>query len=383
MHSSGQQIVWYQRGGGVRMHSACVVVVAAAVVVAAGCADGSSSSGTELVLEGLKNPTGLAVLDDGTLLVVESGAGRIFALDPAGATSTLVGDFTLGTFVPYDIGPLSLVVRQDGTLIVGEGGEPIGHERISLFDSTGAPLDDATLVPLSGGNFYGLAIHPTSGDLYAASANTNRILRAPPTEGGGYGEMVAFVENTTDAPVGYAAPTALAFESSGVLLVGFGGFDGAAILRLSTDGDELGLVIDEPYTTDKMITAIAVRPSDGAVFFAEAAFESNRLAAGRVARIVVDEEGNEAIETFVDKLTAPSALAFGGDDSLHIATLGAQPNDGSGTVHKTAAEESDGSVEPAGTDASDQSTDQTDGSMDQPDESTTDETSTTNGAATG
>ncbi len=387
-----------QRGRWPRRSAMATLIVGAPWWLAlGGCIDeGSGAPSAETVVEGLNNPTGLGILSDGTLLVVESAAGRIVAVDAEGQVSTRVSGFSLGTFFPYEIGPLSLLVSSDGTLIVGEGGSRTGRERISFYDSRGTELPGGALVPISGSNINSLAIHPLTGDLYAASAGSDRIFRAAAIEGGGFAEPEEFVSDTTAAPIGYEAPSALAFDLEGTLLVGFADFDGSGIVQLSTetgsagdadaggadgeqeapDGDgaegaegdgpgdsgEGGVenqeeqarvagpvaefsLIREVLTTSRIITAIALRPSDGAVFFAEAELVSNQLGMGRVARIVGLGGGEVSVETYIDALTAPSALAFGADDTMYIATLGTPPNSSTGVVLRIAGE---GPSAPAG-----------------------------------
>lgn len=298
----------------------------------AGCDDGPIPPRVETIVTGLNNPTDVALLTGGTLAVVESGASRVITVAADGTTSPLITGFSLGTFFPYDIGPLSLIVQSDGTLIVGEGGGTIGRERVSFFDSDGVELSDSALVPVSGGNFYDLAIHPLSGDLYVTSANTDRIFRARVAEGGGFDDLTEFVADTTLPPIGHAAPTAVAFDDAGVLLVGFADFSGSGIVRLSTDDQADSVFINEIYSTERMVTAIAIRPSDGIVFFAEFDFAGVRQS--RIGQL----RGSDEAQTFLSDVVAPSALTFAPDDTLYVTTLGETPNADTGAVLKLTVE---------------------------------------------
>ena len=63
--------------------------------------DGATLAAPAVVTIGLVQPEGLAVDRDGSLLVVEAGAGRLTRIDPAtGAKSTVATGLGLGTAAP-------------------------------------------------------------------------------------------------------------------------------------------------------------------------------------------------------------------------------------------------------------------------------------------
>jgi sugar lactone lactonase YvrE len=78
----------------------------------------------EFVAGGLSFPEGMALDRDGSLLVVEAGAGRLSRIDPETGNVTLVVDgLELGMMIPEGVGPptwalSSVAVSQDGTLFV-------------------------------------------------------------------------------------------------------------------------------------------------------------------------------------------------------------------------------------------------------------------------
>ena len=116
-----------------------------------GCGDSSTTGPrTATLVDGLNNPTGIAILADGSLVVAESGAARLINVATDGTTTPFAAGFQLGTYFPYDIGPLSVHVAVDGTIIVGEGGASVGRERISFFEAQGAALAERTLIPVGG-----------------------------------------------------------------------------------------------------------------------------------------------------------------------------------------------------------------------------------------
>lgn len=79
------------------------------------------------VATGLANPEGLAVDSDGSLLVVESGAGRLTRIDlSTGATRTVAEGLVLDAPAPGDIPPTfvmsSVTVDSQGTILVSGAG---------------------------------------------------------------------------------------------------------------------------------------------------------------------------------------------------------------------------------------------------------------------
>ncbi|HET7357914.1 MAG TPA: hypothetical protein VFJ09_14690 [Nocardioidaceae bacterium] len=77
----------------------------------------------KLVAEGLRAPEGMAVDRDGSLLVVEAGAGRVSRIDPAtGHVTTVAGGLQLGlqgsSGAPPTWALSSVVVAKNGTLFV-------------------------------------------------------------------------------------------------------------------------------------------------------------------------------------------------------------------------------------------------------------------------
>jgi hypothetical protein len=289
------------------------------------------------ILTGLNNPTGLTVLGDGGLIISESGAARLLRWTPptdeadAGAAASeaesISEAFSLGTFIPYDIGPLSVLALTDGTIAVGEGGQTTGQERVTFYNADGAQRPTDTLTPIAGGNFHAITQSP-AGELFIASARSNRIYRAIPGSETLFAEPTDFIADTTAPPVLKAAPTALAFDPDGNLLVGFADDAGGAILRITTTAVEgESIVLDEVYTTSRMVTAIAIRPTENTIHFAEAAF--NGIAgSGRVAKITADG----GIETVASNPSAPVAIAFADATTLYIALLGGTPNADAGSI---------------------------------------------------
>jgi len=294
-----------------------------------GCGPGGGGGGTGTqtvvtpVAGELNNPTALLFIPDGRLLVAESGAGRVISLDEAGSASILIDGFTIGTYSPFDVGPLSLALAADGSLIVGEGGERIGRERVSFYPADGAPGPDA-LVPRGGSDFFDVALESSTGRLFIASAGSDRIFVADPSAAGGFAAPVNFVADTTGEPLRMAAPAALAFDAQGRLLVGFADQDGGAILALNTDPAAVSVLISAVAPNTSPVTSIAVRPSDHAVVYATL----DGPLSGSIHMITPD--GTQS--SLASGLPGPTDLAYDSGEVLHATLLGQSPNGNTGQV---------------------------------------------------
>ena len=283
---------------------------------------------TEVLVEGLDNPTAVIVGADGLLLAAESGTGRIVTVDVEGTVTTLVTDFDLGTYTPYNIGPLGLIQSSDGGLIVGEGGHPSGQDRVSFYTPDGTPSSEP-IVPTAGDDYYGLAIQPSTGNLLIASAGTDRVFGAQPAESGGFREPVVIISDTKEEPIAAAAPTALAFDPQGQLTIGFAGEETSKIVRIDT----VTSFVEPLVSTDSSVTGIAFRPSDSILFFT--VFGDAERPSGAVFNIGT----NGVVAQFAGGLAGPTALAFDSADALYVTTVGTPPNAATGQLLKITVEE--------------------------------------------
>lgn len=304
--------------------------ILSAFVGLAGCGGGESSTRvvTETLADGLNNPTAVIVNAEGSFLIAESGAGRIISVGTDSTVTPLVTGFEVGTYTPYDIGPLSLLQTSDGGLIVGEGGRPPGQEQVSFYGADGTPSFES-VAPAGGGDYYGLAVQPSTGNLLIASAGTDRIFGAPPAEGGGFAEPVVIINDTTEEPIAAAAPSALAFDPDGLLYVGFAGEGSSGIVRIDTAISLVNTVVH----TDSPVTGIAFRPSDSILFYT--VLGEPERSSGTVFNI-----GTNGVATeFARQLDGPTALAFDSDDKLYVTTLGTPPNAAAGRLLEITIEE--------------------------------------------
>lgn len=135
------------------------------------------SNGTQVVLASgpaLGSPVDVAETPDGKVLILDSGdyptPGRLLELEPASGT---IGVFASGLSFPH-----SIEVTPSGTIYVGYA------DHISEFD---ASTHAETMVAGGGSLFYalfGLDLEP-SGQLVAATGETQHVLRVDPITGTG------------------------------------------------------------------------------------------------------------------------------------------------------------------------------------------------------
>ncbi|MCP4592672.1 MAG: hypothetical protein GY842_18210, partial [bacterium] len=194
-----------------------------------------------------------------------------------------------------------------------------------------------------GGDYSGLALRPTTGDLIIASASTDRIFGAAPLAESGFGEPEVIIDDTTAPPIHSTAPTALAFDSAEWLYVGFAGEDSSGIVRIDPETSFAEAVV----TTDSPVTGIAFRPSDESLFFTVLG------EVGSESGAVVTIGTNGLASEFARRLPSPTALAFDSDDGLYVTVLGTSPNGTAGQVQYLHVEEAAEEEDPATSDADD------------------------------
>jgi hypothetical protein len=306
------------------LHASMPPLLAACACGPLGGGDGAGKRTVVTPVAGeLNNPTALLFARDGRLLIAEGGAGRVITLDQAGNASILIDGFALGTYSPFDIGPLSLAETADGSLIVGEGGERFGRERVSFHAADGSPGPDA-LVPRGGSDFFDVALEPSTGRLFIASTGSDRIFVADPAAPGGFAPPVDFVADTTADPLRTAAPAALAFDAQGRLLVGFADQGGGAILALNTNPAAVSVLMSAVTANTSPVTSIAIRPSDDAIVYATL----DGPLTGSIHLI-----GPDGVQSaLAPGLPGPTDLAYDPNEVLYATLLGPAPNANTGQV---------------------------------------------------
>lgn len=294
---------------------------------------------TTVVLDGLDNPTAVALQPGGDLFVAESGAGRIVRLVDGKPVPAIV-DFPLdiyGKGPKYNVGPLGLAFNGPKQLVVGDGGFVDGQEFIRVFDvpERGAEalhFDKvaAKVGPLGAdgdikaeGNLYGVAV--TKAGIFATCNGDDTkgwIARATIT-GTKFGPLERFI--ATKEAVNVDAPVAITVDSKGQLVVGQMGE-----VNLPTPDSRLdfynaanGKLLLDLETTLYDITGLAYSPKTGLLYatdFAWAKPEEGGLfrldsAAGKDAKPSVKA-------TKICSLDKPTALCFGSDGAIYATVVG-------------------------------------------------------------
>ena len=140
-------------GGGMftpRKLSASIVAILALTLVLSLGVTGllAAKRSTVATAEGLQSPTGLTALADGTLLVAETGAGRLLHMQPDGTTTVIEGGAS-GIMSALRIGSRHYYVTgQAGSAslyLLARGGEPEALSDFGAFDAASNP--DAAGVP--------------------------------------------------------------------------------------------------------------------------------------------------------------------------------------------------------------------------------------------
>ena len=135
---------------------------------------GSNQVRAEVLATGLSNPCGIVVHGDG-VFISQSGIGEVSWFADGILTPAIVNFETekYGRSPGFLMGPLGLALSESGALVVGEGGQTAGEDRIASFDlepnfpaanwplNANEPTSQVSLAASKSfageGNFYGLA----------------------------------------------------------------------------------------------------------------------------------------------------------------------------------------------------------------------------------
>lgn len=295
-----------------------------------------------LVVDGLKNPTGIAIRPEtGEVFVAESGAQRVVRIVDGKAKPMIVGfgKDAYGKGPIYDIGPLGLLFLNKDTLVVGGGGHPDGEDKVYGFS---VPAGDADLIQAekasmgiqklifndekpAEGNFYALA-KGTKGIYVTCNGDdkkgwVSRIIYNQEFRLTGFTRAIATVES-----VKTTAPVAITYSKQGHLVVGqMGKIEDEKDSRLTFYSEE-GALLDDFKLDLYDVTGLAYGPKHGRLFATD--FHWTNPKDGGLYKIVATKDKRGCKPVLMAKLERPTALAFTPEGDLYV-TLAGDPNSAS------------------------------------------------------
>jgi DNA-binding beta-propeller fold protein YncE len=290
----------------------------------------------EVVIEGLDNPSGVAVQPGtGQVFVSDSAAGRVVRVVNGEAEDVITGfpQDVYGKGPMYDIGPLGLAFLDQQTLIVSGGDKPDGEEVIRVFKIPNAGeaainIDkaDHTLGPLppiddivGEGNFYALAVN--DGAVFATSNGDDTkgwIVKADRTADG-FGELQRFI--ATKEAVEVDAPVGATINDKGHLVIGqMGEITIPHDSLLSFYDPKSGELLLNLETGLYDIAALAYSPK-GHLYALDFAWMAT--GEGGLFRLDADREnGQQTVKAVkIAALDKPTAMAFGEDGALYVTVF--------------------------------------------------------------
>ncbi len=294
----------------------------------------AGTSKAEIVLEGLNNPSGIAIQPETAIVFVsDSGNHQIIKLVD-GKAEPVITDFPkdiYGKGPMVNIGPLGLLFLDKKTLVVGGGGLPDGEELLRVYElpEDGKPIKADAMkssfkLPETDevkgeGNFYALA---ATGDGIYVTCNGDDtkgwVSKATVKDGEltAYERYLATKEATeVDAPVG------IVVSPDGYLVVGQMGeinIPGDSLLTFYDAGSKEMLLNLKTGLHD--ITSIAYSPR-GQMYVLDYAWAD--ATQGGLFQILEDTTNESGVRA--KKITAldkPSAMVFDASGALYVTVIG-------------------------------------------------------------
>jgi RHS repeat-associated protein len=294
----------------------------------------------------LGTPDGVAVAPDGSVLVTDDQQGldhlgRLLRISPEGEVTVIAGEGAEGEAADLVLGsPQGIAMRDDGTVIVSDFALDAIREIASdgSFRTLIGPADDEPVVEADLDELDGITLGPR-GELYIVDGN--RVLRF---EGD---ELVAFA-GTGDMPTGddvlgpeggLATEVPLG-EPSGIAV----GPDGSVFIS-ERRGHRIRRISPNGFLRTLAGTGVAGFSGDGQSALAAQLDEPRGLAIANDGSLYVADQGNHRvrritpdglIQTVVGdgdaaltegqlaqkiKLNSPDGIAFGQDGALYIAAI--------------------------------------------------------------
>lgn len=288
----------------------------------------------ETVVEGLHNPTGIAIQPEtGHVFVAESGALRVIRIVD-GKIEPVIVDFpkdVYGKGPIYDVGPLGLLFIDKNTLVVGGGGQPDGEDMLRVYtipepgsdpipasQMAGDPKTLSATDELPGeGNFYGLARGDEGVFVTCNGDDAKGWIGLATLEGGKLKDFKRHI--ATQEATGVNAPVAITISPEGYVTVGqMGKIDlaGDSVLTFYRDGK-----MEANFETGiSDITGLAYSPQQGFLF----ATDFNWLSTdqGGLYKIIRTSDEKVCKTRKIADLEKPTALAFHPEGDLYITLAG-------------------------------------------------------------
>ena len=318
------------------MKSSDIVGQLAALIIAFGCATSSlgQDASFEVVLEGLNNPTSVAIQPGtGDVFVCDSGAKRVIRVVDGEAEEVITGfpKDVFGKGPLYDIGPLSLLFIDQDTLMVGGGGMLEGEDTIALYKipSKGEPAipadqfeGEAKSLPASDdqpgeGDFYGLA-RTGRGVFVTCNGDDEKAWIGLATLEDGllkdFTRSIALKEKTQ-----VNGPVAITYSPDGFLAIGqMGSTRGNRDSVLTFCDPDDGEILATFTTGLNDITGLAYGPKRGRLFATE--FNWQNKSEGALVKLV--GAGDKCNARKVITLEKPTSLAFTKSGELYVTLAG-------------------------------------------------------------
>ncbi|MDX1962991.1 MAG: hypothetical protein SFX18_07550 [Pirellulales bacterium] len=299
---------------------------------------------TEVVLDGLSNPFGMALRPGkGELFVSDSAAGMIVSVDPAQpnkSTPVITGynQDIYGKGPKYAIGPLGLAFLNADTLVVGDGSAAGGAEVVQLFklptDAAKLPLTaDAPsqkLGPIAAnpevstpgeGNFFGVAATPAAIFVTAQGDDAKGWILKADLNGSTAGQLKPFIK--TKIETGVSTPLGITMSERGEVVVGqMGELDQPRDSQLTFYNPKDGKKLLSLPAHLHDITALAYSPKTKRLYALD--FSGNDSQAGGLYRLDSAIENNQQVikPLKITSLEKPTAMVFDPAGVLYVTVLG-------------------------------------------------------------
>lgn len=301
------------------------------------CVTTAQEAVVEVVVEGLNNPSGVAIQPEtGHVFVADSGALRVIRVIDNETTEDVITDFPKDVYGKgpfYDIGPLGLLFLDKDTLVVGGGGLPDGEEMLRVYKVPAAgeePIkadqthgDPKTLAASDGvpgeGNFYAMA-KGTKGIYVTCNGDDEK----------GWVSLATLEEDfklkdfsrsiATKEAISVDAPVAITMSPEGHVVVGQMG-------EINVAGDsQLTFYSEERKKLDNFkldlhdITALTYSPKRKRLFCTDFNWEDTDN--GGLYKIVKTDDRKGCAAKLIAVMKKPTALAFNKAGDAYITLAG-------------------------------------------------------------